>query len=144
MNSEHSSVSENVSTEDDYETRFFEQFPVIEDQFDMISIDCIRMNDSGVDYYTPLIRYMKRDHVEHRVTGGMTLLTGAACESLSEVAEMISTLTKLGFFLLNISAFGTIYTEDMVEIEDVNWNNVIQLSSDDENHNTDKPVTYLH
>ena len=55
MNSEHSSASENVSTEDDYETRFFEQFPVIEDQFDMISIDCIRMNESAVDYYTPLI-----------------------------------------------------------------------------------------
>jgi len=51
----------------------------------------------------------------------------------------------MGFFLVDVCAYGTIYTEDMIEIEDVNWNNVMQLMRDDSDQSNKKTtVTYLH
>ena len=121
----------------------FKQFPVIEDQFDLVAIDAIKFVDDENAFYVPIIRYMERDHIVKQVTAGLTIRTGATCESLEEIAMFLTTLTKMGFFLVDVCAYGTIYTEDMVELEDVNWNNVIQLIGED-SQTAQKPTTYLH
>jgi len=117
---------------------------VIEDQFDLVAIDALKFIDDDNEFYVPIIRYMIRDHVLKKVSAGLTIRTGATCESLEEIAMLLVTLTKMGFFLVDICAFGTIYTEDMTEIEDVNWNNIMQLMSNDSTETVQKPITYLH
>lgn len=130
----------------DNDIELFKQFPVVEDQFDLIAIDCIKLIDEDHEFYTPLIRYMVRDHTERKVIAGMTIRTGSTCESLEDVAEFMSHLSNIGVFLSDVSAFGTIYDEDMGEIEDVNWNAVRQLTDEslDDRHFTNKTTNYLH
>lgn len=57
----------------------FSKFPVIESQFDLISIDCIRMSEGTDQFYVPIIRYMIRNHEAKKVDGGLTLITGSTC-----------------------------------------------------------------
>jgi hypothetical protein len=89
---------------------------------------------------------MIRNHTEKKVEAGFTIRTGAVCNELYEVAEFIGKLTSTGFFIADVCAYGTVYDEDMNEIEDVNWNGIIKLMTEDiDTHNYDeqKP-TYLH
>lgn len=102
----------------------FQKFPVIEDQFDLIAIDCIKMGQSENYFYVPIIRYMMRNHKAKKVEAGLTLLTRATCVELADVAEFIATISSIGMFPTQVSAYGTIYTEDMQEITDVNWNEI--------------------
>lgn len=89
---------------------------------------------------------MIRNHVEKKVEAGITIRTGAVCQELYEVAEFIGKISSSGFFISDVSAYGTVYDEDMNEIEDVNWNGIIKLMADDvdtDSHEKQKP-TYLH
>lgn len=125
----------------------FQKFPVIESQFDMVSVDCIKMGQSEDYFYVPMIRYMMRNHEAKKVEAGLTLLTGATCEELVEVTDFISTLSSIGMFLTQVSAYGTIYTESMEEIQDVNWNEIAKERHEIEDAPTGPAPTikqYLH
>ena len=94
-----------------------------------------------------MIRYMMRDHAAKKVEAGLTLLTGATCDELVEVTDFISTISSIGMFLTQVSAYGTIYTEDMQEIEDVNWNEIAKERQEIEDAPTSTAPTtkqYLH
>lgn len=124
----------------------FQCFPVIESQFDLIAIDCINIKQEDDTFYVPIIRFMMRNHQEKKVEAGFTIRTGAVCHKLSDVANFINSISKSGFFINDICAYGTVYDEDMREIEDVNWNSIMQLMTDDAdfyNHSEQKQ-TYLH
>lgn len=126
--------------------QLFSGFPVIEDQFDLIAVDCIKVSQVDESFFVPIIRYMIRNHEEKKVEAGLTIRTGAVCHELSDVANFIGKLTSTGFFLADVCAYGTIYDEDMNDLEDVNWNDIIKLMTDDldlYNHEEQKP-TYLH
>ncbi len=122
----------------------FSKFPVIESQFDMVSIDCIRMGQSDDYFFVPIIRYMMRNHDAKKVEAGLTIITAATCEELIDVTEFITTIAQTGFFLNQVSAFGTIYTEDMTEIEDVNWNAISKMNEDKSDNTEQQKPTYLH
>lgn len=85
-----------------------------------------------------------RNHLDKKIDAGVTLRTSSICQDLEEVAEFLEHLTKLGFFLNDISAYGTVYNEDMDEIEEVNWNNIMRLKSDDTDQPEQQKPTYLH
>lgn len=118
------------------------KFPTIDQRFDLVAIDCIKISD---EFYVPIIRYMVRDHVNKKVTAGVTLQTSATCDQLLEVAEFIKHTSRLGLFVVDVCAFGTIYTESMEEIEDVNWNHINSISADETISNDQQTkVNYLH
>ena len=75
---------------------------------------------------------MIRNHELKKVEAGLTLRTGAVCQELSEVVEFIGQITQSGMFLTDVSALGTVYDEDMNELEDVNWNELLELMRDDD------------
>lgn len=129
----------------DYKT-LFSGFPVIEEQFDLVAVDALRFQDNNSLFYVPIIRYMIRNHVEKKVEAGFTIRTAATCESYEEIASFIATLSKMGFFIVDLCAYGTIYNEDMTEVDEVNWNNVMKLMANDykQEDTETKTPTYLH
>jgi hypothetical protein len=128
-------------------TKLFSVFPVIDDQFDLLVVDCVKIVNEEEYFYVPIIRFMIRDHEQKKVAAGFTLRTGAVCKELTEVATFLTKLSSTGFFISDVCAYGTVYNEDMTEIEDVNWNNIIKLMADDidlYNTTTEEKQTYLH
>lgn len=107
----------------------FSNFPTVDDEFDMVAFDCIQLVDGDSIFYTPIVRYIIRDFVNKKVSGGLTIQTAMTTENLEEIAALIWFMVKSGFFLVEVSALGTIYNEDMQEVGDVNWNEIAIMAS---------------
>ena len=126
--------------------KLFSCFPVIEDQFDLVAIDCVKISQQTDQFYVPIIRFMIRNHEEKKVDAGLTIRTGAVCNELVDVALFVNTMGKIGFFISDICAYGTVYDESMNELEDVNWNNVIKFATEDAEQykHEEQKQTFLH
>ena len=118
----------------------FSVFPTIDEEFDMVCVDAIKIADDDGERYFPLIRYAIRNLETKSITAGLTVRVGFVAESLAEMSEFISTIVQNKLFLVPVSSLGTIYNEDMEELADVDWNDHLSLRGE-------KAVTekrYLH
>lgn len=100
-------------------------FPFISEEINMIAFDLVRV-DREEDLYNVLIRFIIADHDTEEITGGFTLMTGIAEIGYSGCAKTLETLVQSGIFFQNISGIGTVYDENMDEIEDISWNDLLE------------------
>lgn len=123
----------------------FNKFPLVDSEFDLISIDAIKVIDDTMSFYTPIIRYCIRDHEASKIVAGMTVATGFTSNDLSGIAVFVNKIVSSGLFVVDVSALGTIYTEDWAEIEEVNWNHLAKLYSSITDEEVKQEYTgYLH
>ncbi len=121
----------------------FSEFPIIDSEFDMVCFDVIKVEDGESHYFTPVIRYCVRNIVAQTVDAGFTLLTGFTSDSLVGVSMFVAKLVGSGMFLVDVSAIGTVYNEQWVELEEINWNHLSTLAPIQEDNLT-KETRVLH
>jgi hypothetical protein len=111
-------------------TTWAKEFPFISDIFDMVSFDLIQLSDEENDtLYTILVRYVILDNNKEEVAGGVTVQTGMSGSTYLECAELLDRLVNIGFFNQAVSSYGIVYSEDMVKIDEIDWNNILLVSS---------------
>ena len=111
-------------------TTWAKEFPFISDIFDMVSFDLIRLsNDKDDMLYTILVRYIILDEAKEKVAGGVTVQTGMSGSTYLECAELLDRLVNIGFFNQAVSSYGEVYSEDMEQLDELNWNNILETSS---------------
>lgn len=111
-------------------TTWAKEFPFISDVFDMVSFDLIQLNDEEDDLlYTILVRYVILDNDQQKVSGGVTVQTGMCGSTYLECAELLDRLVNIGFFNQAVSSYGIVYSEDMVKVDELDWNNILEVSS---------------
>jgi hypothetical protein len=111
-------------------TTWAKEFPYISDIFDMVSFDLIRLSNEKDDMlYTVLVRYVILDQAQEKVTGGVTVQTGMSGSTYVECAELLDRLVNIGFFNQAVSSYGVVYSEDMEQLDELNWNNILETSS---------------
>jgi hypothetical protein len=111
-------------------TTWAKEFPYISDIFDMVSFDLIRLSNEKDDMlYTVLVRYIILDEAKQKVTGGVTVQTGMSGSTYLECAELLDRLVNIGFFNQAVSSYGEVYSEDMEQLDELNWNNILETSS---------------
>lgn len=111
-------------------TTWAKEFPFISDVFDMVSFDLIQLNDEEDDLlYTILVRYVILDNDQQKVAGGVTVQTGMCGSTYLECAELLDRLVNIGFFNQAVSSYGIVYSEDMVKVDELDWNNILEVSS---------------
>ncbi len=108
----------------------FSTFPTIDEDFDMVCIDAIKIEDSDGERYHPLVRYAIRNVEKKTVVAGATVRVGFVAESLAEMSEFIHAVVQNKFFLVPVSALGTIYNQYMEELGDVDWNDHLTLQGE--------------
>lgn len=111
-------------------TTWAKEFPYISDVFDIVSFDLIRLSNEKDDMlYTVLVRYVILDESQKNVTGGVTVQTGMSGSTYLECAELLDRLVNIGFFNQAVSSYGVVYSEDMEQLDELNWNNILETSS---------------
>jgi hypothetical protein len=111
-------------------TTWAKEYPFISDVFDMVSFDLIRLsNDEDDMLYTILVRYVILDQAQEKVTGGVTVQTGMSGSTFLECAELLDRLVNIGFFNQAVSSYGVVYSEDMEKLDELDWNNILLVSS---------------
>lgn len=111
-------------------TTWAKEFPYISDVFDIVSFDLIRLSNEKDDMlYTVLVRYVILDEAQEKVTGGVTVQTGMSGSTYLECAELLDRLVNIGFFNQAVSSYGVVYSEDMEQLDELNWNNILETSS---------------
>ena len=111
-------------------TTWAKEYPFISDVFDMVSFDLIRLsNDEDDTLYTILVRYVILDQAQEKVTGGVTVQTGMSGSTFLECAELLDRLVNIGFFNQAVSSYGVVYSEDMEKLDELDWNNILLVSS---------------
>lgn len=111
-------------------TTWAKEFPFISDVFDMVSFDLIRLSNEKDDMlYTILVRYVILDEAQEKVTGGVTVQTGMSGSTYLECAELLDRLVNTGFFNQAVSSYGVVYSEDMEQLDELDWNNILLVSS---------------
>lgn len=106
------------------------EFPFISDVFDMVSFDLVQLSDEEDDMlYTILVRYIILDNDQEKVSGGVTVQTGMCGSTYLECADLLDRLVNIGFFNQAVSSYGIVYSEDMVKIGELDWNNILSTSS---------------
>lgn len=111
-------------------TTWAKEFPFISDVFDLVSFDLIQLSDEEDDMlYTILVRYVILDNEQEKVSGGVTVQTGMCGSTYLECAELLDRLVNIGFFNQAVSSYGIVYSEDMVKIDELDWNNILLVSS---------------
>lgn len=111
-------------------TTWAKEFPYISDVFDIVSFDLIRLSNEKDDMlYTVLVRYVILDEAQEKVTGGVTVQTGMSGSTYVECAELLDRLVNIGFFNQAVSSYGVVYSEDMEQLDELNWNNILETSS---------------
>lgn len=109
-------------------TTWAKEFPFISDVFDMVSFDLIRLsNDEDDMLYTILVRYVILDGTD--ITGGVTVQTGMSGSTYEECAEMLDLLVNIGFFNQAVSSYGIVYSEDMEQLDEIDWNGILETST---------------
>ena len=108
----------------------FSSFPYIDSEFDMVCFDCVKMTIDEESKYIPLVRYMIRNVKKKTVEAGFTIRTGFIADDLNHMAEFINRIVGARFFTVSVSSLGTIYDEDMNEIEDVDWNDHLLMEGE--------------
>lgn len=106
-------------------THLLREFPFFSEEINMIAFDIVRV-DAEEDLYNVLIRFIIADHDNEEISGGFTLMTGIAEQGYVGCAKALETLVQSGLFFQTISATGTVYDEDMNEIEDISWNDLLE------------------
>lgn len=110
----------------------FSVFPTIDEEFDMVCIDAIKIvEDEGEKYY-PLLRYAIRNSETKSLTAGVTIRVGFVAESMAEMSEFVHTIVQNKLFLVPVSSLGTIYNQHMEDLGDVDWNDYMGLRGDQE------------
>ena len=111
-------------------TTWAKEYPFISDIFDMVSFDLIQLSDEEDDkLYTILVRYVILDQAQEKVTGGVTVQTGMSGSTYLECAELLDRLVNIGFFNQAVSSYGVVYSEDMEKLDELDWNNILLVSS---------------
>jgi hypothetical protein len=111
-------------------TTWAKEYPFISDVFDMVSFDLIQLSDEEDDkLYTILVRYVILDQAQEQVTGGVTVQTGMSGSTYLECAELLDRLVNIGFFNQAVSSYGVVYSEDMEQLDELDWNNILLVSS---------------
>lgn len=110
-------------------TTWAKEFPFISDVFDMVSFDLIQLSNEKDDkLYTILVRYVILDEEQKNITGGVTVQTGMSGSTYLECAELLDTLVTVGFFNQAVSSFGIVYSEDLVQLDELDWNSILETS----------------
>jgi len=111
-------------------TTWAKEFPYISDVFDIVSFDLIRLSNEKDDMlYTIVVRYVILDEAQEKVTGGVTIQTGMSGSTYVECAELLDRLVNIGFFNQAVSSYGVVYSQDMEQLDELNWNNILETSS---------------
>lgn len=111
-------------------TTWAKEFPYISDVFDIVSFDLIRLSNEKDDMlYTIVVRYVILDEAQEKVTGGVTIQTGMSGSTYLECADLLDRLVNIGFFNQAVSSYGVVYSEDMEQLDELNWNNILETSS---------------
>jgi len=111
-------------------TTWAKEFPFISDIFDMVSFDLIRLSNEKDDMlYTILVRYIILDEAKEKVAGGVTVQTGMSGSTYLECAELLDRLVNIGFFNQAVSSYGEVYSEDMEQLDEIDWNTILETSS---------------
>lgn len=100
-------------------------FPFISEEINMIAFDLVRV-DKEEELYNVLIRFIIANHDDEEIEGGFTLMTGIAEHGYDGCAKVLENLVQTGMFFQTISAMGTVYDENMDEIEDISWNDLLE------------------
>ena len=119
----------------------FSSFPTIDEEFDMVCVDVVKIVDGDDAAYYPLLRYAIRDLENKTVDAGVTIRVGYVAKDLPEVSEFIANLVRLGIFLVPVSSLGTVYNQEMDELNDVDWNDHLPLVGEKQKP---APNKYLH
>lgn len=111
-------------------TTWAKEFPFISDVFDLVSFDLVQLSDEeGDKLYTILVRYVILDNDQEKIAGGVTVQTGMVGSTYLECADLLDRLVNIGFFNQAVSSYGIVYSEDMVKIDDLDWNTILETSS---------------
>lgn len=111
-------------------TTWAKEFPFISDVFDLVSFDLVQLSDEeGDKLYTILVRYVILDNDQEKIAGGVTVQTGMCGSTYLECADLLDRLVNIGFFNQAVSSYGIVYSEDMVKIDDLDWNTILETSS---------------
>lgn len=107
--------------------KLFADFPVIDTQFDIVSVDAFMYKDEEeeITFYSPVLTYTMFDKKTQKSNAGFMLQTGAVCTTYLELAEFVHKMATAGLFLVDLSAYGTIFSEAGDVVEAVNWNDYI-------------------
>ena len=119
----------------------FSSFPTIDEEFDMVCVDVVKIADGDDTSYYPLLRYAIRDLENKSVDAGVTIRVGYVAKDLPEASEFVANLVRLGIFLVPVSSLGTVYDQEMKELHDVDWNDYISLVGEKQGA---APNKYLH
>ena len=103
------------------------KFPVVGDDYDLISIDLYKFDPDG-EQYVAQFTYLIVDDETETVNAGLIQLTGITGDSYVEIAEKLDFMIQAGLFICPVSAVGTVYDHDMNEIEEINWNDLQETS----------------
>ena len=103
------------------------KFPVVGDDYDLISIDLYKFDPDG-EQYVAQFTYLIVDDETETVNAGLIQLTGITGDSYVEIAKKLDFMIQAGLFICPVSAVGTVYDHDMNEIEEINWNDLQEAS----------------
>lgn len=96
----------------------FESHPIIQNQFEYVEVSVIRKDTSFRVVYT----YVKPDHSDKSIRASCLIHTGIVGNSIEECAIIVNKVMALGLLGIPVIAKGSVYTEDMKIIDEVDWN----------------------
>lgn len=105
--------------------KLLKEFPFFSEEINMIAFDLVLV-DREEELYNVLIRFIIANHDTEEIEGGFTLMTGIAEIGYAGCAKALETLVQSGLFFQTVSATGTVYDEEMNEIEDISWNDLLE------------------
>lgn len=106
----------------------FAEWPVVDvAEFEFVEIDVTRWGDTEAEYeYTAVLNFYRTVGEGETPNTGFTLCTHIGATSLFDLHTKIAMMVEAGFFDgADVQAMGTLYDEDHVELETIDWNSFI-------------------